>query len=184
MPARSSFLSAMLALLIVIPGQALAEDGDGGLLHELKFGILAHDVGDLWSGFNREDGVDINVEASLSPSLDLGFATLRPAFGASINTEGDTSKLYVDARLEHDFEGGVFLAAGIGAAVHDGEIHGGNRERKALGSRVLLHFPIEAGYRFDEHHGLSVYFDHVSNGYLADDNEGMDTLGLRYGYRF
>lgn len=184
MLARSRFLCAMFAALTAGPGAALAQDSGAGLIRELKFGVLAHDVGDLWSGFNREDGIDINFEAGLSPSLDLGFATLRPAIGASINTEGDTSKIYLDARLEHDFEGGVFLAAGIGAAVHDGKLEHGHHDRKALGSRVLFHIPLEAGYRFDAHHSLSVYFDHMSNANLADENEGMDTIGLRYGYRF
>jgi len=27
-------------------------------------------------------------------------------------------------------------------------------------------------------------FDHISNGYLADPNEGLDTFGIRYGYLF
>jgi hypothetical protein len=27
-------------------------------------------------------------------------------------------------------------------------------------------------------------FDHISNAYLASPNEGMDTLGVRYGYQF
>ena len=179
----------LLAMAAVLPfllagAPAGAQERPAGVLHELKFGVLAHDVGDLWSGFNEEDGVDINFEASFTPSLDLGFATLRPAVGASINTEGDTSKLYADLRLEHDFTFGLFLAAGVGAAIHDGKLEDRHRGRKALGSRVLFHIPAELGYRIDGHHSLPVYFDHVSNAFLADENEGMDTLGLRYGYRF
>jgi hypothetical protein len=27
-------------------------------------------------------------------------------------------------------------------------------------------------------------FDHVSNAYLASPNEGMDTVGVRYGFQF
>jgi lipid A 3-O-deacylase len=188
MAARSALLPAFLpALLLALgcgPGAAFAQDEATALVHELKLGLLDHDTGNLWSGFNREEGVDINFEAIFTPSVDLVIATLRPAVGASFNTEGDTSKIYVDARLERDFESGIFLAAGIGAAVHDGKLNDGHRDRKALGSRVLFHIPVEIGYRFDEHHGLSVYFDHVSNAFLADENDGMDTLGMRYGYRF
>jgi hypothetical protein len=29
-----------------------------------------------------------------------------------------------------------------------------------------------------------VTFDHISNAELASPNEGLDTLGVRYGYRF
>lgn len=181
---RSLLASATLLVLSAACDAAAADGSARGLVHELKLGVLAHDTDILWSRRNREDGVDINVEALLSPSLDLEFATLRPAIGASVNTEGDTSKIYVDARLQRDFANGIFVGAGVGAAVHDGKLDAGHRDRKALGSRVLFHIPAEIGYRFDAHHSVSVYFDHVSNAFLADENEGLDTLGLRYGYRF
>lgn len=181
--ARLLALAAALPFLLAV-ASAAAQERPEDLLHELRFGVLAHDVGDLWSGFNEEDGVDINFEASFTPSIDLTLATLRPAVGASINTAGDTSKLYVDARLERELTFGLYFALGVGAAIHDGKLDDRHRGRKALGSRVLFHIPVEAGYRIDPHHSLSVYFDHVSNAFLADENEGMDTLGLRYGYRF
>lgn len=181
MTSRPFLLPACFAVLAC---GAAPRASAGELLHELRFGLLAHDVGGLWSGFNEEDGADVNIEASLTPSLALAFATLRPAIGASINTEGDTSKLYAGARLEREIAMGLFLAAGVGAAIHDGKLKDGHRGRKALGARVLFHIPVEAGYRLDDHHSLSIYFDHVSNAFLADENEGMDTLGLRYGYRF
>ncbi|MCO6428593.1 acyloxyacyl hydrolase [Nitrosomonas communis] len=62
-----------------------------------------------------------------------------------------------------------------------------HNDRKTLGSQVLFRIPIEIGYRLGTRSALSVYFDHVSNASLADNNEGMDTfLGLdgRFGYRF
>lgn len=185
---RSLLVALFLALTIGGDPAGAAEPAPG-LVHELKLGLLAHDTDILWSRRNREDGVDINLEALLTPSWDLELwgreiGTLRPAIGASINTEGDTSKLYLDARLQRDFASGIFVGLGVGAALHDGRLDAGNRERKALGARVLFHIPAEIGYRLDDHHSLSVYFDHVSNAFLADENEGMDTLGLRYGYRF
>ncbi len=71
-----------------------------------------------------------------------------------------------------------------GAAVHDGELETGEGGKKQLGSRLLLRIPFEIGYSISYHHRISLAFDHVSNAYLASPNEGMDTLGLRYGYRF
>jgi lipid A 3-O-deacylase PagL len=29
-----------------------------------------------------------------------------------------------------------------------------------------------------------MYFEHTSNASLADYNEGMDNIGVRYGFRF
>ncbi len=156
-----------------------------GLVDELKIGVLAHDVPDLWSGFQAEpDAADINVETIFSPSVAFLGGTIRPALGASINTEGYTSNVYLDARWQLEMNSGVFLGLGVGAAVHDGQLKLKNLDEKALGSRVLFHIPVELGYRFDAHNSLSAYFEHMSNAYTVDPNEGMDRLGVRYGYRF
>ncbi|MDZ7704115.1 MAG: acyloxyacyl hydrolase [Trueperaceae bacterium] len=101
-----------------------------------------------------------------------------------MSTAGDTSKAYIDARWEVAATDQLFLAIGVGAAIHDGKLGRESEDRKALGSRVLFHLPAEVGWRFDAHHGVSIFFDHMSNAGLADLNEGMDTLGIRYAYRF
>ena len=67
-------LAALACLLLVgfSTDAALAE----GLVHELKFGVLAHDVPDLWSGFRTEnDAVAINVEQF--ESIELNFCANR-----------------------------------------------------------------------------------------------------------
>lgn len=160
---------------------ALAEDP---VVYEVKAGVLAHDVGGLWSGFNRESGIDGNLEVSFAPSLPLLGGAVRPALGVSVNSAGDTSKAYADARWEIDLGEALWFATGIGAAIHNGERKLVRNDQKALGSQVLFHFPIELGLRLDPHNSVSLFFDHVSNAWLASPNEGMDTLGLRYGYRF
>lgn len=158
----------------------------GGLVYELKAGVLAHDVPDLWSGFQVErSAADINIEAVLAPSVTVLGGQIRPAIGATINTNGDTSHAYIDARWQWDTAIGVFFAIGVGAAIHDGETGpAGGLNHKWLGSRVLVHVPIEIGYHFDTHNSLSVYFEHTSNAYTQTYNEGMDRIGVRYGYRF
>lgn len=154
------------------------------LLHQVKFGILAHDVGNLWSGFNREDGIDLNIEAILGPSVTILGGTLRPAIGGTINTAGNTSKGYIDALWQYDFNTNIFLVLGIGAAIHTGNKNFTARDQKALGSRVLFHVPLELGYYVNPKTTVSVYFDHISNANTANENEGLDTLGARFGYIF
>jgi hypothetical protein len=170
------------AIALCLGGAAEA----GGLLHEFKAGVLAHDVPDLWSGFRAEpNAADFNVEVILSPSMPFLGGTVRPAIGGSINTRGDTSHAYIDARWEYETPFGLYFALGLGGAVHDGAIGPeGGRDKKWLGSSLLFHIPAEIGYRFDSHNSLSVYFEHTSNAYTQDYNEGMDRLGVRYGYRF
>lgn len=159
----------------------------GDLLYALKIGVLAHDVPDLWSGFQVErNAADINIEAQFAAAWALPWGAVRPVIGGSINTRGDTSNGYIDARWQGDCPSGLFFGLGLGAAIHDGETGGpgSDPDKKWLGSRVLFHIPMEVGYHLDEHSDVSVYFEHMSNAYTQKYNEGMDRIGLRYGYRF
>ena len=180
-----SLLFALLSLAVGAPLVAPSVASASGLVREIKAGALAHDVDGLWSGFSLErQSVDLNLEAILTPSMPFLFGTIRPAVGGTLNLDGGTSHGYIDARWEIEAPSGIFFAIGLGAAIHDGRIDPDRLDRKAFGSRVLFHIPIELGYRFDNHNSLSIYFEHMSNAGLASSNEGMDFLGLRYGYRF
>ncbi len=175
---------ALLALAFAVTSGAPVAMGEG-LIRELKIGGLYHDAPHLWSGFQLEPAsADINIEVLFGPHVQLLWGTLRPALGTSINTRGGTSKGYLDARWEVEAASGIFFALGVGVAVHDGTVGPTNPNLKALGSRVLFHFPAELGWRWDGHNSLSIYFEHISNGYTQDHNEGLDSIGLRYGYRF
>ncbi len=174
-------LAAGLSLALALSPPAHAQS----LIEELKLGVLYHDAPNMWSGFRQEpQGVDINVEALLRPSLPLFLGTIRPALGATISTRGDTNHAYLGARWQVELPIGVFFGLGLGAAVHDGHTLPDSASHKALGSRVLFHIPAEIGVRLDRHNSLSIYFEHTSNAGLANHNEGMDRIGLRYGYKF
>ncbi|UCE82011.1 MAG: acyloxyacyl hydrolase [Deltaproteobacteria bacterium] len=168
-----------------IATEPVPEKNGVGWLHEIRVGVLAHDVNHLWSGTRKEGGVDINGEIIFGrPSFSLLSGSVRPNFGASINTEGDTSKIYGGILWEVETKSGIFFDLGVGIAVHNGELDTDDEDQKSLGSSVLFRIPIEIGYSITEHHRISILFDHISNAHLADPNEGLDTLGLRYGYRF
>ncbi|MFQ5586560.1 MAG: acyloxyacyl hydrolase [Thermodesulfobacteriota bacterium] len=177
-------------LLLVIPAVG---DGNGNVsghsgarwLNGISTGVLAHDVGNLWSGAHTEDGIDLNAEVTFAqPAFAFLSGTIRPNLGVTVNDRGNTSKLYTGVIWEFDILFGMFINVGVGAALHNGELEAGVDDKKGLGSRVLFRIPIEVGFALNKHHRLSVAFAHASNAYLADPNEGLDTLGLRYGYRF
>ena len=153
-------------------------------ISEIKIGALNHDTTGLWSGFNVErSGVDANLEVLFVPLARTFGGYLRPAIGTTINFDGNTSKAYADLRWEIEAPSGVFFAMGMGAAIHDGELGTDHPDRKALGSRVLFHPSAELGFRFDGVHSVSIFADHISNGFTRRDNEGMDTVGIRFGRR-
>ncbi len=182
MPQRALLASFLAAAAVAASGPAVMAEG---VVHAWRLGVLAHDVPELWSGFSVEDDpVSINGEIAFAPALPFLGGNIRPVLGGSLATGGGTSLAYLDARWEFETAGGLFFAVGLGAAVHDGQTDLDDLDLKALGSRVLFHIPVELGYRFDDHNMLSVYFEHVSNGETADPNEGLDNLGVRYGYRY
>jgi hypothetical protein len=176
-------------LIICFHSQGLAVeqktvDQNNKWLSEIRTGILAHDV-PIWSRSRKEAGVDFNAE------LIFGFfnypllsGSVRPNLGISLNSKGDTSKIYAGLIWEYIWSSGIFLDLGLGLAAHDGELETREDDKKELGSRILFRIPIEIGLAFAAHHRLSIMFDHVSNAYLAHPNEGLDTIGLRYSYRF
>jgi lipid A 3-O-deacylase len=184
--ARIVFFGAIAALFAGWPKSALADPPASSLsaISELKFGALDHDTPGLWSGFGVErQSVDANVEVLFQPWAYAFGGYLRPAIGGTINFNGDTSKAYADLRWEVEAASGVFFALGMGAAVHNGQIDFTDPAHKALGSPVLFHPSAELGYRWDGVNSISIFADHMSNGFTQRYNEGMDTVGIRYGRR-
>jgi lipid A 3-O-deacylase len=150
---------------------------------ELRFGILDHDPSLF--GDTKESGVDINLEALFhSPESFKYILSPRPHLGASINTVGDTSQFYFGLTWGLDI-GPVFAEVSFGGSANNGEYDiDPNRESKELGCPLNFRSSGSIGYRFLEHHSLSVIVDHISNASLCSENEGLETLGIRYGYKF
>ena len=181
---RRPILSIGCALIAAVNFAAVPASAEG-LLYDVKVGALYHDMPWLWSNFQLEKtSVDINLDAQFTPSLRLFSGTLRPAVGASLSTAGQTSTAYIDARWTYEWPSNYFFATGLGVAIHDGKLGLVDYKHKALGYRELFHIPIEIGYHLDTHTSVSLYFEHMSNAYTQPNNEGLDRLGVRYGYRF
>jgi hypothetical protein len=154
----------LVSLLLALPPGAVAQEHDAESsgqrwLSELRGGVLAHDVGFLWSNFSEEEGIAFSAEAIWSRAgLEVLWGTLRPNLGVTINDRGDTSKLYGGMVLEYRSSFGLFVD--------------------------LFRTGFDLGYEITPHHRLMLSFDHISNAGLASPNQGLDTLGVRYGYRF
>jgi hypothetical protein len=177
--------TALILLAALAGGNALAAPSSDGFVRELRWGVAAHDVGGLWSGESCEEGPDILTGLIFNwPLFHLLSGTAYPELGFSINTRGHTSKIHGGLLLQWEPVGPVFFSTGIGLALHNGELETHRPDRKSLGSRLLFRVPIEIGIVIDRHHRLMIVFDHVSNADLAEPNEGMDTLGVMYGFHF
>ncbi len=154
-----------------------------GIFSEVRGGVLAHDFGPF--SHRKEEGVDINAEVLFtSPNFMDIIWSPRPTLGGSFNASGDTSQGYLGLTWEWDFLEQGFVSFFLGGAIHNGEKNANTPGKKDLGCRVLFREGIDLGWRFAGNHALMVHFDHISNAKLCDENEGLESLGLRYGYRF
>lgn len=178
MSLRNVGLRLLLVLALALPAPALAQ----GLIHEIRGGVLAHDV-PLWASRRVDGGVAFNGEVAFAPSVKvLGFADLRPVVGGSFTTGNGTSLVYLDIRLEFMIDR-FFFGAGVGPAIHNGNLTG-TSGKKALGGRVLFHPSFEFGFQFSPQHRVSVYYEHISSAYIARPNPGLDNIGVRLSHRF
>ena len=160
-----------------------ADEGGYGILSEIRLGAFAHDQGPF--SHQKEGGVDANLEALfVSPDFFGPIFSPRPHVGISANTSGDTSQVYLGLTWEWEFLENAFFDFAWGGAVHDGENAEVDPEKKALGCSVLFREAIDIGYRFQGKHGVMVHLDHISNAKLCKKNEGLESVGVRYGYRF
>jgi hypothetical protein len=193
---RSLVVAAALVAAALLPLCAQAQNITGA---EVVFGVLDHDTR-LLEG--REKGVDINPEVIFwSPITDDMIANApawlywtlqpRPTIGGDINTAGTTDQAYVGAtwgwylaRNLINPGDGITLDYFFGPGFNDGQIANGNSERKALGSHVLFREAFDLGYQINPTWVISAHIDHISNGGLAKENQSINDLGIRLGYRF
>jgi lipid A 3-O-deacylase len=163
----------------------------GGIVDEVKAGVLAHDIGFL--GDSVEGGADIVGEVLFkSPDFLHVIGAPRPTIGGSVNTNGKTDYLYFDMSwtatawepvLQQGT--GIYLGGFLGGAVHDGRLVGNDTNgNKNLGTRALFHLGVEAGYHITPVYSLEAYVSHLSNAYASSHNPGLNNVGLRAGCKF
>jgi len=182
---KACVLTVLAIAAVSDDGYAFDDPTPSGPIREVRFGLAMHDVDGLWSGASKEDGADLIAEVIFRRTLFRLFsATAYPQLGASINTRGYTSQVYGGFLLRWELPAAFFFSTGFGLALHNGELDTTASDQKSLGSRVLFRIPIEIGYAVNRHHCVGLEFAHVSNAYLASPNDGLDTIGLVYGYRF
>ena len=193
---RSLVVAAALVVTALLPLRAQAQNITGS---EFVLGVLDHDVHFLGG---KEDGADINPELILwSPITDDMIANAppwihwalqpRPTIGGDINTAGDTDQAYVGATwswylTQNLFRpgDGIVLDYFFGPGFNNGEVKSTSDNRKSLGSWILFREGVDLGYQINPLWVISAHIDHISNGGLAKQNESINDVGIRLGYRF
>jgi lipid A 3-O-deacylase len=157
-----------------------------GYISMVELGVANHDDNSIFAR-KKEPGVDFGGEIRFLPIDWLDFmASPRPNIGFHINNKNATNQVYTGIVWEFWFFKDFFVDPAFGLSFNDNHhLAGGPPKTKQLGSNVLFREAVELGWNFYGPHSVSVLLDHISQGHiLAKENEGMNTLGLQYGYRF
>lgn len=174
-----------ISFLMISYAEAAAAD----FVEEIRGGVLLQGTGPF-SG-DKESGVGVNAEILFKPLSGLSMiGAPRPHLGASIaSAPGATSQVYAGLTWRQRLAPAMFLDAGFGVAVHDGETRFNPSARdinstKFLGCRALFRIAGDLGYRLSDRLSVSAHVDHISNAGLCAPNEGLDNTGVRFGWRF
>jgi lipid A 3-O-deacylase len=156
-----------------------------GIVAEARLGVLDH-ASDL-VGVGKEDGLDISPELLfVSPGFLRVVGSPMPHVGAELNTAGDRSLYYTGLTWRLELLGLAHVELGFGGGIHDGDL--GDTLESAellLGCRWLFREAIGIGANFGERHTVALQADHFSHARLCSDhNDGIEALGIVYGYRF
>ena len=165
------------------------------LISEIRLGLLSHDIifpnGKNFRTPNPfkkryEGSVNINPEVVfLTPDILDVLWSPRPHAGVSLNLGNDTNYAYTGLGWDTKWENNIFLDSFWGLAVHDGKLIRGNPDKIEFGSKLLFRLGSELGWRWDGHNGISLIWEHMSNaGVLDEKNQGNNSVGIRYSYRF
>ncbi len=176
-------LSASLCILVatLFSGQAHAESEAPSIVDSIILGAFAHEV---WN--SDESGVDGNLELRLRPFFGHDWSVdILPTVGATVNFSGDTNTVYAGATARYRFTEALFFEGFFGFTVHDANTPV-DANGLDLGCKLLFREGAGLGYQRGKH-SLGVYVSHASHGGIIcdeDENDGITSVGLRYGYHF
>ena len=177
-------LSALAALAtLCTTGLVSAGADDWPHIEQIFVGVHDHATSVTSSGI--ESGVDISLEGKFRAPRNRFWETIgspRPHLGGLVNLNDQTDQLYTGVTWRFRPFQQQFLDVSGGAAVHNGKLETHDPDRRSLGQRVLFRAAAEYGYEVTPVHGVSVVYDHISNGFMTGSNQGIDTLGVRYSY--
>lgn len=180
---------AFLLAAATLSGASAEPNGsfaDFPIINEFRFGILA---ADLEEGGGSDDAVALNAEVLTAPLgysanetiLDV-FLHPRLHLGANVNLERDgVNQLYAGVTWDFYLTEKLFLEASFGGALHDGET---DDNSDSYGCVLNFRESASVGFALSENLSLMVGVDHMSNGGLCDQNQGLTNVGVRVGYRW
>lgn len=162
--------AAALAAALGFASIAQAEELAASQPSHLYVGAGFFDVGD-----SSEEASAV-FDVGYIPDYDILF-NIRPLVGAFVNTDGAVYGHVGFSRSIYITDNFLTrLQVGFGAYSKGGS--------KDLGQVFEFREQVEFGYQFDSGDMISLYFWHLSNAGMSDDNPGVNAAGLHYSMGF
>lgn len=165
-------------------------------IDEIRLGAMVPNLegrsGGVGYGFDAEGGVSVNAEVlfaspwpqAASPIVDF-LLRPRPMLGATVNTQGDTSQVYLGAAWTLPLFKNLFIEGTFGGAYHDGPLTSqAPNYRSAYGCRLNFHESASVGLELGANWRIMATAEHMSNAGLCEPNAGLSAYGARLGYKF
>jgi lipid A 3-O-deacylase len=155
------------------------------IAQEVFGGLYVHDVDTGLTKSNIEEGADLELGWRGERIKALSFiGSPSPHAFVSANSAGNTH--FAAAGISWKLGRIVYLRPGIGLAIHSGP---GRRVpgdgRIDFGSRILFEPEVGIGFQASERISVEASWVHLSHAQLfSPQNPGLDTIGLRFNYRF
>lgn len=178
---------------------ALTAPSQAEAVESVHVGVMAHNicVTDCKNA-GKEQGPNLEFQANFgSPGFLSIIGSPQPYVVLTLNTSGDTSSGGVGLEWSFPVSEHWAIEPGFGYVIHDGATNlpyaSGTPEAAAftenhvlLGSRDLFRTSIGVTRDFDGPWEAQIFFSHLSHGQILGEgrNQGMDQLGVRFGYRF
>lgn len=171
-------------------------------IKEVRIGITEFDHRDIallpTVGPANENSIAINGEILFDEPQFLKWAlSPQPYIGATINLEGKTSYGGAGLLWRQGFGEKIYGDFALGLVAHTGTTEIRRRGRESLasilprfdeeiqfGSRILFREQIALGYNVNKDWSAEIFYEHLSNGGLAERNDGVNNIGFRAAKKF
>ncbi|MBO6716380.1 MAG: acyloxyacyl hydrolase [Rhizobiaceae bacterium] len=175
-----------LCFLALLQGHAFAgEFGRNADRMEMRFGGALYDLG-LLTRPVRVTGAALNGEFLFaSPEFLDSIGAPRPYVGIDVGiAPSPIHFIYAGLAWDYHFTQRFYVSGSVGGAIHTAANLVNPPTQRALGSRVLFHLGLAIGFDITPNLTGQIYTNHFSNAGLANPNEGHDSSGVRFGFRF
>ncbi len=174
-------LAAPLVAAILASPFAPAEAQPPAILDSVYGGVSIHDI-----PTDEEGGLDGTFELRTAPVFGHDWTIeVLPTIGASVSFSGETNTAWLGGTARYMLTDSLFIEGFLGLSIHDADTPV-QTNGADLGCTLLFREGAGLGYR-NGPHALSLYGSHISHGGILcsdDANDGLTTLGIRYGYHF